>query len=63
MNKPKIHERLTEVEALLAKRLDISNNVREELIRLAKSHQLVEDELVAEWYELYSSYLDDMENG
>ena len=45
---------LEAVEAELAKRLGIQGDPRSELVRLAQTNQLVEDELVARWHELYA---------
>lgn len=50
--------RLVLVESELADRLGIRENVRHTLIQLDKSNELVEDELVADWHDLYASYLD-----
>jgi hypothetical protein len=47
---------LERVEAELAKRLGIQGSPRDELIRLAKANQLIEDELVSEWHALYAWY-------
>lgn len=54
-------ERLENIEQELAKRLNIKDNIRETLIKLDMDNKLIEDELVAEWYCAYSSYLDYLE--
>ena len=51
-------DRLEEVERRLAVRLEIRKNVRCQLIARDRGGLLVEDELVAEWHDLYASYLE-----
>lgn len=51
-------EELTAVERRLAVKLDIRGNVRRELLRRDRLGQLVEDDLVADWHDLYASYDD-----
>lgn len=55
-------KRLLKVERQLAERLKL-HTVREQLIALDQADKLVEDELVAEWHELFSSHLDDVRQG
>lgn len=54
--------RLQAIEAQLAERLGLipNFNIREQLVVLDLGGQLIEDELVADWHEAYSSYLDDI---
>ena len=53
--------RLQAIEAKLAKRLGLVSNIRDQLLELAKSGQLIEDELVADWHDAYSSYLNEVQ--
>jgi len=53
---------LERIEVQLAKRLGIQGNPRDELIRLAKANQLIEDELVSEWHALYAWHLLELED-
>jgi len=50
--------RLGRVEHALAARLGIVGDVRRALIELDTAGRLVEDELVADWHDLLSSYID-----
>lgn len=50
--------KLEAIEKLLAQRLNLQGNAREELLTLDKQNLLVEDEVVADWHDLYASYLD-----
>ncbi len=47
---------LEEVESELAGRLRIRRHVRRELLLLDRANKLGEDDLIARWHELYSSY-------
>jgi hypothetical protein len=52
---------LEAVERRLADRLGIHaahGHIRRELLKLDRAGQLDEDELVADWYDLFASYLD-----
>lgn len=49
--------KLTAVERQLAERLGLQADVREQLMRLDRAGQLVEDELVRDWHDLYASYV------
>jgi len=51
-------ERLANVERQLAVKLGIRGNVRRELIERDRQRALIEDDLVADWHDLYASYLD-----
>lgn len=48
------------VERVLAERLDIppTVDVRERLMELDRQNQLIEDEVVADWHELYAHYVE-----
>jgi hypothetical protein len=48
---------LEKIEAELAARHDIANDVRQTLMARIKSGAIVEDELVADWHDAYASYL------
>jgi hypothetical protein len=53
-----VRDQLEAVEKQLAHRLGLqSPEVRRELIARDQRNELFEDELVAEWHDLYSSYL------
>jgi hypothetical protein len=62
-----IKNKLIEVEQKLAKRLRLRARqkpfVRQILFILDAKNKLVEDELVAEWHDCYSSYMDKLRNG
>jgi cytosine/adenosine deaminase-related metal-dependent hydrolase len=51
-------EELEEIERKLARRQGIKRQVRRTLIEQIRNGTLVEDELVAQWHDAYSSYLD-----
>jgi hypothetical protein len=54
----KTRDRLEEVERRLGVELNIRRNVRRELIARDRQGLLVENDLVADWHDLYASYLD-----
>ncbi len=50
-------EQLEEIERQLAIKLSITDpNIRDALIQLDRDGKLIEDELVADWHDLYSRY-------
>ena len=51
-------ERLEEIERQLGDRLGFRKHIRRELLALDRKGQLIEDELVADWYDAYASYQD-----
>ena len=51
-----IKQQLEEVESALASRLKIRRHVRRELLLRDRANKLGENELIARWHELYSSY-------
>lgn len=53
-----VKEELEAVERELARRLKLRRPIRRTLIALDRANKLDEDELVARWHELYSSYAD-----
>src|SRR4051812_9870977 len=48
---------LADIEHQLAIRYDIRRNVRRVLIERDRAGELPEDELVADWHDVYSAYL------
>lgn len=50
--------RLSDIERQLAKRFGFTGDVRQQLIELDKANRLVEDELVADWYDELASLKD-----
>lgn len=50
--------KLEAVEARLAERFNLHGDIRSQLIEMDKNNLLVEDELVADWHDLYSWYMD-----
>ncbi len=58
-----IKQQLEAVELKLAKRFNIlttksSEHIRSTLIKMSRANELVEDELVRDWHDLYASYQD-----
>lgn len=53
-----VKEELEEIERNLARRQGIKRQVRRTLIEQIRNGTLVEDELVAQWHDAYSSYLE-----
>lgn len=53
-----LSEELKEVEQKLAEKLKLSNkNIRSQLFALDSENELIEDELVSLWHELYAVYI------
>lgn len=53
---------LEEIEKQLAQRLNLTGDIRAQLIALAKSGELVEDDLVQDWHGAYAGYVDYIEH-
>lgn len=49
---------LERIEALLATRLELTGDIRHQLIALDRGEELEEDELVRDWQQLLASYFD-----
>jgi len=55
-------EELATVEGQLAIRFNLTDNVRAQLLQMDRDNNLVEDEVVARWLELYTIYMDWVRN-
>lgn len=54
---------LEAVETKLAARFNLTGNIRNQLIAMDRANNLLEDELVADWHDLYSSYMEWIRHG
>ena len=57
-----LEQKLLGVEYQLGLRFSLLTEVRSQLMQMDQENRLVEDELVAEWHCLYSSYVDSLQN-
>jgi hypothetical protein len=59
MTEQRLSERLEAVEAQLASTLSLEvATIRATLVALDKKGELIENELVADWHELYAQYVE-----